>query len=687
MKMKKIISILTAAMLISVMQLSAQLDRTVAPEPGPAPKVELGKHEKFTLKNGLRVILVENHERPIVSVSLNFIRDPFVEGDKAGISGIFGEMWGKGTKKRTAQQISEEAEFLGTSLGTSSGGLGFSTLTKYLPNMMDLMTDVLYNPTFPQEEMDKVIEQTLGGLQMSMSQPSYVMGNITTATVYPKDHPYGDIQSEETTKNITVADCKAFHKKYIVPSEAILVLQGDITLDEAKELADKYFKKWKGKAVEKKEYAPIARPEGIQIIFSPKDGAKQSTISMMTPIDYQPGAEDALAVGIANQIYGGGDFAAKLMRNLRETKGYTYGAYSSISSDKLSGTFESSADVNANATDSSFIEMTKEMNAMLAGDFTQEDLEKFKKTYAGSFSRSLESDATIARFAIMTERYGFPEDYYSTYLQRLDAVTLEDVKAAVAKYFDPANQYYFVVGDPSVLEGLEKLDSDGKVVKLDYLGRPIKEVDANVTAESVMNKFLDFYGGKENILAIKDFKVVQQIVYPGYGVIETTITSIPKSKMFKMTQNMGDMNLATIVRKGASVVVNQQGQVQEITNPEEVEAISSEFAMLHSEAFVEDFSTYSIEGIETIGKRDYYKVKNELEGGVTLVDFIDMETGERIKTSMSAQGQTMDTIYEGILESNGIKYPKKVTQMAGGQSMTTETVDFQINTGILPYQL
>ncbi len=677
---------MAAAMLISVMQLSAQLDRSVAPEPGPAPKVELGKHEKFTLKNGLRVILVENHERPIVSVSLNFIYDPFVEGDKAGLSGIFGEMWGKGTKKRTAQQISEEAEFLGTSLGTSAGGLGFTTLTKYLPDMMDLMTDVLYNPTFPQEEMDKVTEQILGGLQMSMSEPSFVMGNITTATVYTKDHPYGDIVSEETIKNITVADCKAFHKKYIVPSEAILVLQGDINLDDAKDLADKYFKKWKGKAVEKAQYAPVARPEGIEVVFSPKAGANQSTITMMTPIDFLPGSADALAVGIANQIYGGGDFAAKLMRNLRETKGYTYGAYSSIDSDLLSGTFDASADVNGNATDSSFIEMRKEMNSMLAGEFTQEDVDKFKKIYAGSFSRSLESDRTIANYAIMIERYGLPEDYYATYLQRLDAVTIEDVKAAVAKYFDPNNQYYFVVGDDSVLEGLEKLDSDGKIVKLDYLGRPLKEVDANVTAESVMNKFLDFYGGKEAILAIKDFKVVQQAVYPGYGVVETNIISIPQSKMFKMTQNLGDMNMVTIVRKGASVVINQQGQVQEITDPAEVEAASAEFSMLHAEAFIEDFSTYSIEGIETIGKRDYYKVKNEVEG-ITVVEYIDVETGERIKTSMSAQGQTMDTVYEGILESNGIKYPKKVTQMAGGQSMTTETVAFEINTGILPYQL
>ncbi len=685
--MKKILSIITMAMLLSVIQLSAQLDRTKAPEPGPAPKVELGGYEKFVLKNGLKVIVVENHERPIVSVSLNFLTDPFVEGDKAGISSVFGSMWAKGTKNRTAEQISYDAEFLGTSLNAGAGYIGFSSLSKHLPIMMDLMTDVLYNPTFPAEEMEKVMEQARGGLQMSASDPGSILGNIQTATVYDKTHPYSDIMSEETLNNITIDDCKAFHKKYIVPSNAILVLQGDITLAEAEELANTYFKKWKGKAIAKTEYAPVARPEGIEVIFSPKDGAKQSSIMMMTPIDFYPGAEDVLAVQLANAIYGGGDFAAKLMKNLRETKGYTYGAYASISTDRLSGTFESSAEVNGSATDSSFIEITKEMYSMLAGEFTQEDLDKFKKTYAGSFSRSLESDGTIARYAVNIERYGFPQDYYATYLQRLDAVTLDDVKAAVAKYFDPKNQYYFVVGDPSVLEGLEKLDSDGKIVKLDYLGRPIKEVDANVTAESVMNSYFDFIGGKENIKAIKDFKSVSQMVYPGFGVVEIILQTIPGSKMFKMVQSMQGTPLVTIVRKGASVVMNQQGQIQEITDPAQVEAMTAQFLYPYPEVFVEDFSGYSIEGIETIGKRDYYKVKHE-EEGATQIDFIDMETGERVKSSISMEGQSMDIVYEGYIETaNGFRYPKALIQMAGGQSMKTETVSVEFNIGILPYQL
>ncbi len=675
-------------MLLSVMQLSAQVDRTKAPEPGPAPKVELGEYEKFVLKNGLKVIVVENHERPIVSVSLSFLTDPFVEGDKAGMSSVFGSMWAKGTKNRTAEQISYDAEFLGTSLSAGSGFIGFSSLTKYVSNMMDLMTDVLYNPTFPEEEMVKVKEQARGGLQMSASDPSSILSNINTATVYDKTHPYSDIMSEETLDNITIEDCKAFHKKYIVPSNAILVLQGDITFKQAEELANKYFKKWKGKAIEKISYDKVDRPEGIEVVFSPKDGAKQSSIMMMTPIDFYPGAEDVLAVQIANAIYGGGDFAAKLMKNLRETKGYTYGAYASIRTDELSGTFESSAEVNGNATDSSFMEMKKEMYSMLAGEFTEADLDKFKKTYAGSFSRSLESDGTIARYAINIEKYGFPQDYYATYLQRLDAVTIDDVKAAVAKYFDPENMYYFVVGDPSVLEGLAKLDSDGKIVKLDYLGRPIKEVDANVTAESVFNSYFDFLGGKEDLVALKDFKSISHIVYPGYGVLEISLQTIPASKTFKMVQSIQGNPIATIVRKGASVVVNQQGQpIQEITDPVQVEAMSAQFLYPYPEVFIEDFSAYSIEGIETIGKRDYYKVKHE-EEGTTVIDFIDMETGERIKTSYTMEGQSMDLVYEGYIETaNGFKYPKALIQMAGGQSMKTETISVEINTGIQAYKL
>ena len=157
--MKKILSLTIAAALLSLFQLSAQIDRSKAPEAGPAPVVEFGDFEKFTLDNGLRVILVEDHDRPLVSVAINFIVDPYMQGDKTGESEFFGELWSKGTANRTAEQINNEVDFLGASFRTGSSFIGFTTLTKYTDKMMELLSDVLYNPTFPQEEMEKVRDQ------------------------------------------------------------------------------------------------------------------------------------------------------------------------------------------------------------------------------------------------------------------------------------------------------------------------------------------------------------------------------------------------------------------------------------------------------------------------------------------------------------------------------------------------
>ena len=151
--MKKILTLTLAAALLSLFQLSAQIDRSKAPEAGPAPVVQLGDFEKFTLDNGLRVILVEDHDRPVVNFNINFIVDPFVEGEKAGESSFFGDLWGRGTVNRTADQLNNEVDFLGATFRTSSRSLGFMTLTKYTDKMMDILTDVLYNPTFPQEEV------------------------------------------------------------------------------------------------------------------------------------------------------------------------------------------------------------------------------------------------------------------------------------------------------------------------------------------------------------------------------------------------------------------------------------------------------------------------------------------------------------------------------------------------------
>ncbi len=686
--MKKILSLTIAAALLSLFQLSAQIDRSKAPEAGPAPVVEFGDFEKFTLDNGLRVILVEDHDRPLVSVAINFIVDPYMQGDKTGESEFFGELWSKGTAGRTAEQINNEVDFLGASFRTSSSSIGFTTLTKYTDKMMEILSDVLYNPTFPQEEMDKMQDQYLGLLQMSQSQPSSIISNIQTATVYPEGHSYSDIMTEATVKNITVDDCRAYYDKYIIPNSAIMIITGDMKLKEAKALCSKYLASWEAGEVITFDDPAVNRPEGIEVVFSPKDGAVQSTIRMMAPITLTRDSEDLMALQIANGIYGGGGFDAKLFRNLRETHGWTYGAYSSVRPDEVSATFYAFGDVNANATDSSFVQMRQELQNMMDGDYTEDDLKKFKTMYAGDFSRSLESSDQIASYAYNIERYGLPADYYATYLQRLDALTLDDIRAVVAKYFDPDNMYWFCVGDPSVIPALAAYDSDGVVVELDFEGKPIerKAVAEGVTVESVLDSYLEAIGGRALVEGINDMTENVEMNVMGMSMTTTTRRIIDQ-KCFSIAQTMGGNPISNIVLRDGKIKVSAGGMEQEITDPAQVEAMSDIYPFPEILGAEQGY-VFTLEGIENVDGSDAYKVRQE-KGGMASYNFYDVATGLKVKSIASAQGQTQEVVYADYQQTPyGILYPmvQKTTlpQVGVVEAKVTEVT---INSGLTPDQL
>lgn len=686
--MKKILSLTIAAALLSLFQLSAQIDRSKAPEAGPAPVVEFGDFEKFTLDNGLRVILVEDHDRPLVSVAINFIVDPYMQGDKTGESEFFGELWSKGTASRTAEQINNEVDFLGASFRTSSSSIGFTTLTKYTDKMMEILSDVLYNPTFPQEEMDKMQDQYLGLLQMSQSQPSSIISNIQTATVYPEGHSYSDIMTEATVKNITVDDCRAYYDKYIIPNSAIMIITGDMKLKEAKALCSKYLASWEAGEVITFDDPAVNRPEGIEVVFSPKDGAVQSTIRMMAPITLTRDSEDLMALQIANGIYGGGGFDAKLFRNLRETHGWTYGAYSSVRPDEVSATFYAFGDVNANATDSSFVQMRQELQNMMDGDYTEDDLKKFKTMYAGDFSRSLESSDQIASYAYNIERYGLPADYYATYLQRLDALTLDDIRAVVAKYFDPDNMYWFCVGDPSVIPALAAYDSDGVVVELDFEGKPIerKAVAEGVTVESVLDSYLEAIGGRALVEGINDMTENVEMNVMGMSMTTTTKRIIDQ-KCFSITQTMGGNPISNIVLRDGKIKVSAGGMEQEITDPAQVEAMSDIYPFPEILGAEQGY-VFTLEGIENVDGSDAYKVRQE-KGGMASYNFYDVATGLKVKSIASAQGQTQEVVYADYQQTPyGILYPmvQKTTLPQVGV-VEAKVTQVTINSGLTPDQL
>lgn len=475
-----------------------QIDRSQAPQPGPAPELNIGSSTQLKLDNGLTVIVVENHRTPSVYWNLTLDFPPFLEGDKAGLTSVVSDMMAAGTESRTKAQIAEEVEFLGGTFFASDKGFYARSLTKHTGDLLRIVADAVLNPTFPQEELDKVKTQYRSGLSNIATDPGSISANVVNATNYGNLHPYGEIMTEATLDAITREDLLDYHKTYYRPHAGYLIIVGDITPDEAYAKANAHFGKWRRSNIPYARIAPAQLPEGREVRFSGIDGAVQSSINITQPVPYPPGHPDAAAIQIMNTILGGSGFSGRLMQNLREDKAYTYGARSSISPDPVTAEFIAYADVRTEVTDSAIVQFLHEITRIRETLVDSTELATAKASLSGGFARSLEDAGTVARFALNIARYNLPKDYYDTYLARLDEVTIEDVQRVAKNMIKPNNINICVVGAPEVMSKLEVFDTNNGIDQYDAFGRlTIPRVDApeGVTAKSILNNHFNAIGG------------------------------------------------------------------------------------------------------------------------------------------------------------------------------------------------
>ncbi|MBL7943124.1 MAG: insulinase family protein [Flavobacteriales bacterium] len=317
--MKKI---LFPVLMLLTVALTAQVDRTKAPLAGPAPKINIGNYQLFTLPNGLKVIVVENHKLPRVSYNITVDYDPILEGEKAGYVGFAGEIMGSGTQTMKKAHLDESIDFIGATFYTSSNGMFGNCLSKHSDKLLGVMSDVLLNPTFPDEELEKVRKQTISSLQSEKTSPDALSAKITNVLNFGTDHPYGEFSTEETLNAIKREDLVNFYQTYWRPNISYLVIVGDITPEVAKQQAEKYFGSWQRGEVPKHKYPMPTAPLAARVAFVPMPGAVQSVIDITYPVVLRPGTEEAIHAGVLNNILGGSGFQTRLMQNLREDKGF-----------------------------------------------------------------------------------------------------------------------------------------------------------------------------------------------------------------------------------------------------------------------------------------------------------------------------------------------------------------------------
>ncbi|RUT78641.1 M16 family metallopeptidase [Ancylomarina longa] len=664
------------------LSLQAQVDRTKAPVAGPAPKIQLGNYDTFSLKNGLKVLVVENHKIPKVSFSLSLNIDPIVEGDKSGYISIAGSLLEMGTMTKTAQQIAEEVDFIGADLNSYSKGVYAAGLSKFKDQILQLMADVCLHPSFPKSEFDKLVKQNLTGLQANKTSARYIASNVKDRVLYGKLHPYGDVTTESTIANIELADCENYYNTYFKPNVAILAIVGDITTKEAKKLVKEYFQNWQPSEVPAHKYAIPAMPKGKRVIFSNKDASPQSLVQVINLINLKKGASDVISASVMNAMLGRG-FSGLLMKNLREDKAYTYGAYSRLSSDQLVGEFSASSNVRSNVTDSALIQIEYEMNRIRNEKLTQDHLDMTKATLAGDFARSLEKPSTIANFAMSIEKYNLSKDYYATYLEKLAKVSLDDVLAMAQKYVDPENAVYLVVGDRKLKNSLKNISATHEVEEFDNEGEKVVEdpnaIPVGLTSKAILENYINAIGGREKVEAMKDLSLKGDMkMGPMIMNIETIFKGNTKYCMKVM---MNGQVMQSVLFDGDKAKIMAMGKETQATE-EQLKNFKLEAQMCSELNFDALGFTAKIVGSELIDGEKAYKLEVIDPSGVTQFDFYSSKSGLKVKTIAQQSGKSVIIRYKDYEEVEGIKFPFTTVTSMGPQEMPLTITELKVNKGV-----
>jgi zinc protease len=636
--------------------------RKMSPKAGPAPKIQLGNFETFKLDNGLTVILVENHKLPKIAWNLTIDNDPILEKDAAGYTELFGSLLSRGTTTRTKAKFDEEADFIGANLSPRANGLFAESLTRHTDKLLDLGTDAIFNPAFSNEEFEKIKTEALSGLASEKDNADAIAGNVAARLKYGSGHPYGEVQTEETVGKATLELCKSYYSTYFKPNNAYLTVVGDVTRAEAERLSKKYFGTWKRGDVPKNTFATPKSPEKTTVDFVNKPGAVQSVINVTYPIDLRPGTPDVIKSTVMNTLLGG-FFNSYLMQNLREKRAYTYGARSALSPDELVGSFNANASVRNAVTDSSLIQFMVELNRIRTEKPSETALLQVKSVVAGNFGRSLEDPSTIARFALNTIRYKLPTDYYATYLEKVAAVTADDVLAMAQKYVRPDRAHIVVVGNQEqVADKLKPFAADGKINLFDVYGNEIKPIEAKIppgmTAEIVLADYISAIGGKEKVAAVKDFEQFGSANIMGRDVMTHTAKKV--GGMILNEMKSGEKLIQKQVSDGKKGQNAGMGGNAPMDENELADIRREAVPFVESQYIALGYKT-ELKGIELINGKKAYRIDVKLPNNRLIQEFYDMESSLKVR-EMTTEGdgteaQTMTTDFADYKDIDGLKIP------------------------------
>jgi predicted Zn-dependent peptidase len=470
-------SIVALAVIQSTALAQGTFDRTKPPELGPPPRVALPPIVTRELPNGLKLLIVEQHELPLADfvllVGSGSTADP---ATKTGLANLTSAMLREGTTTRKSLDIADQIAFLGISLSPSSSWesstLSLHTPTAQLDSSLALFADVALRPSFPETDFERIRKSRLTDLIRLRDQGPAIANLAFPAIVYGSGHPYGaaTLGTEASVKSLSIDDLKSYFQANYKPNNSTLIIVGDVNPNQIEQKINALFGGWQRGEVPQATYTDPPKAATTTIYLIDKPGAAQSSFRIGA-VGVPRSTKDYFALSVMNTILGG-SFTSRLNQNLRETRGYTYGANSRFDMRRAAGPFSASAEIVAAKTDSALLEFMKELNS-IRQTVPASELSRAKRFLQLQLPGNFETTQDIAFQLVPVALYGLPLDYYNNYVQNIEAITQADVARVAQQYINPGSLAVVIVGDRKSIEPGLKATNVAPIVIRDMNGQPI----------------------------------------------------------------------------------------------------------------------------------------------------------------------------------------------------------------------
>lgn len=672
----KTIKIIIALVIFSQLAIAQDYELGEKPEPLEKKKFEFPEFTEKTLDNGLKVFFIEDHEQPMVSFNILMPGGDALEAKKDA-SGFTAAMMMKGTKNKSALDISKTLDGLGASISvrnsTEYTSVSGSSIMKHKEVLFDMLTEILTSPSFPKEEMEKLKTQFKTALKSDKSDPGTLANNMAKKALFGPDHPYSSVSTEETIDAVTKSDLEKYYNDFYIPNSSTMYIVGDFDSDDMADWLNEKLSAWeKSDVVKLRMPEPKPMPRGIYFIERP--GSVQSAVrlaNMTVPFSDR----EYMNINVSNHVINS-SFAGRMFKIIREKHSYTYSPTGGHSSNRFYNYSIFGSDVRNDVTDSTVISINNEiLGDLISNGPSEEELETIKQFRIGQYYLSFESSGYLGSLIQRYDFRGVPIRMIKEYPDLYNKVSKKDVQKATKKYLNPEDTYLVVVGDPSVKEQLEKF---GTIFTYNTDYEPASEMDeADVDFDELIENYTEALGGNSKL------ESVSSVVGTGIISMNAGGQSLPGKISVTYSNGMMYRLVDLNVFKQEEYYNGKEGWENSSQGKIKLEGESLELKKFESDPF--KYSNYNEYGytMDVTGKKKGNIVAKLMKDEETIETLYFNENtfllDKTEKIQESPRGSMLVTVlYEEYDSADGIKFPKVIKTETPMFTMETK-MTYKIN--------